>query len=111
MIFNYGRREVINYLVGSALCWIDDFHIDALRVDAVASMLYLDYSREEDEWLPNEFGGNEHLEAVDFLRQLNEMSIPTAPPAMRKSLPPGPVSHDPPMLAVSALPTNGTWAG
>jgi len=73
LIFNYGRREVINYLVGSALCWINDFHIDALRVDAVASMLYLDYSREKDEWVPNEFGGNEHLEAVEFLRQLNEI--------------------------------------
>jgi 1,4-alpha-glucan branching enzyme len=73
MIFNFGRREVINYLVGSALCWIDDFHIDALRVDAVASMLYLDYSRKKDEWLPNEFGGNEHLEAVAFLRHLNEV--------------------------------------
>ena len=73
MIFNFGRREVVNYLVGSALCWIDDFHIDALRVDAVASMLYLDYSRKKDEWLPNEFGGNEHLEAVDFLRHLNQV--------------------------------------
>jgi len=73
MIFNYGRREVINYLVGSALCWIEDFHIDALRVDAVASMLYLDYSRKEGEWLPNAFGGNQHLEAVDFLRQFNEI--------------------------------------
>ncbi len=73
MIFNFGRREVINYLVGSALCWIEGFHIDALRVDAVASMLYLDYSRKDDEWLPNEFGGNEHLEAVDFLRHLNEV--------------------------------------
>ncbi|MHB1422672.1 MAG: 1,4-alpha-glucan branching protein GlgB [Gemmataceae bacterium] len=71
-IYNYGRREVSNYLIGNALFWLDKYHIDGLRVDAVASMLYLDYSRKEGEWTPNEFGGRENLQAISFLRRLNE---------------------------------------
>ncbi len=73
LVFNYGRHEVRNFLIGSALAWMERFHIDGMRVDAVASMLYLNFSRKEGEWIPNQYGGNQNLEAIEFLKHTNSL--------------------------------------
>lgn len=78
-IFNYGRNEVRNFLISNAFFWMDKYHVDGIRIDAVASLLYLDYSRKKGEWIPNEFGGRENLEAISFIKRLNEALYQTFP--------------------------------
>ena len=89
LVFNYGRHEVRNFLVANALFWIEEFHLDGLRVDAVASMLYLDYSRQEGEWITNRFGGRENLEAIDFIKEFNEVVYRRHPSIMLVAEVPG----------------------
>jgi 1,4-alpha-glucan branching enzyme len=81
-VFNYGRREVQSFLIGNALFWFDKYHVDGLRVDAVASMLYLDYGRREGQWIPNQHGGKENVDALDFLRRVNQEVYAAFPDAM-----------------------------
>ena len=112
LIFNYGRNEVREFLISNALFWLKKYHIDGLRVDAVASMLYLDYSRKAGEWIPNEYGGRENLEAIDFLRTLQRTGAQGARrPDHRRGVHRLPGVSRPVYLGGLGFTSSGTWAG
>ena len=113
LIFNYGRHEVRSFLLSNALFWLEKYHVDGIRVDAVASMLYLDYNREEGEWIPNSYGGRENLEAIDFLKEFNVVTHAHYPGTMiiaEESTAWFGVSR-PTYLGVWVLILSGTWGG